>query len=331
MFRMLGDVFFRNITIATWELKGPPETWRSQLEEYNRKEPVFAILGGISGGSWQPIHDFCEDRQIPCLYPITDLPVLSSTSWYTFYASKGYYQEGDTAARFLIGKEAPSSGKKVLQIVRTSREGEALAAGFNAAWNESGSGLLETVKLAPEQPLGKAELKSLIKKHQPTSIVIWAGTEVIATLEAISAEPALPNFIVSSRYLDKAMLSIPESMRESTYITYPFRLPEDEKIFEGYGGLLRLGKQQQRDEKRISSRTFSMVHIFLKGLEELKLDFYRDTLLDVISMLPDQFLPDYERYSFGPGQRYASKGCYIVQLGKGSPAKLLKITDWVLF
>ncbi|GAM10065.1 hypothetical protein OR1_02352 [Geobacter sp. OR-1] len=126
-------------------------------------------------------------------------------------------------------------------------------------------------------------------------------------------------------------MEIPEKLRDKVYITYPFRMPEDEKVYEGYGDVLLLGKLKHKDEKRIASRTFSMIHIFLQGLKELKLDYYRDTLLDVISMMPDQYLPDFERYSFGPGQRYASKGCYIVQLGKGPNANLIKKSDWVIF
>jgi hypothetical protein len=58
--------------------------------------------------------------------------------------------------------------------------------------------------------------------------------------------------------------------------------------------------------------------------------FYRDHLLDRISMLPDQSLPDYERLSFGPGQRYASKGCYIMQLTTGADPELVKRSDWVI-
>jgi hypothetical protein len=331
MFRMLDRVYFRDITLAKWELKGPSETWRVQLEEYYRSGPVFAILGGISGGSWQPIHDFCEERRIPCLFPITDLPVISETSWYTFYASKGFYQEGETAARFLAGREALPRGKKVLQIVRSGRESEALASGFNEAWKEVGSGALETIQLVPDQLLSARDLKALLQQHQPATVVLWAGPDVIATLEAVAAEPALPDFIVSSRYLGKSIVTIPEEVREKTYITYPYRMPEDEKIFAGYANVLSSGRQKHKDEKRITSRSFSMVHMFLQGLKELRLDFYRDTLIDVISMQPDQYLPDFERYSFGLGQRYASKGCYIVQLSKGPNAHLVKKSDWVVF
>jgi hypothetical protein len=44
---------------------------------------------------------------------------------------------------------------------------------------------------------------------------------------------------------------------------------------------------------------------------------------------PSQSSP-FERTSFGPGQRYASKGCYIVQLSKGDRPVLLIKTDWVI-
>ena len=62
----------------------------------------------------------------------------------------------------------------------------------------------------------------------------------------------------------------------------------------------------------------------------LKRNYYRDNLLDVISMFPDQLYPDYERLSFGPGQVYASKGCYIVQLTQGANPHLVKKSDWVI-
>ena len=44
----------------------------------------------------------------------------------------------------------------------------------------------------------------------------------------------------------------------------------------------------------------------------------------------DQESAAYERLSFGPGQRYASKGCYIVQLGRGGSTELVQKSDWVI-
>lgn len=63
---------------------------------------------------------------------------------------------------------------------------------------------------------------------------------------------------------------------------------------------------------------------------DMKGNFYRDYFLEVISMNRDVEFPLYERLSFGPGQRYASKGCYIVQLSNGAEPELVKKSDWVL-
>lgn len=331
MFRMLDNAYFRDISIKTWELKGEPSTWRAQLEAYNRQEPVFAILGGISNRPWQPIHDFCEANQLPCLFPVTDLPAISNTGWYTYYASKGFYQEGETAGRFLGNAVRDGAGGRVLQIVRHTPEGTALSSGFTASWNEAGVGQLQTVTLDQGQKLDAATLQKLLHQYAPDSILAWTDDEIVAALSKLPANTKLPQLFVSSRYIGKAMSSIPGSLRDRIFITYPFRLPEDEKNFKGYKEFLTLGKLKQPDEKRIATRTFSMVHLFLQGLKELRQDFYRDSLLDVLAMRPDQYLPDFERYSFGPGQRYASKGCYIVQLDRSPSTKLIKKSDWVVF
>jgi hypothetical protein len=62
----------------------------------------------------------------------------------------------------------------------------------------------------------------------------------------------------------------------------------------------------------------------------MKGSYNRDNFLDVIGMMVDLEVPLYERLSFGPGQRYASKGCYIVQLSKGDKPAFIKKSDWVI-
>ena len=43
---------FRKWELHVWELHGPPETWGDQLEIYYQRQPVFALLSGMSAGSW---------------------------------------------------------------------------------------------------------------------------------------------------------------------------------------------------------------------------------------------------------------------------------------
>jgi len=82
----------------------------------------------------------------------------------------------------------------------------------------------------------------------------------------------------------------------------------------------------------VQSRAYFIGWILSAALARMKDNFYRDYLLDVMDMMIDQTyaIAPYERVSFGPGQRYASKGCYIVQLGPGPRPDLLKRSDWVV-
>lgn len=118
---------------------------------------------------------------------------------------------------------------------------------------------------------------------------------------------------------------MPEQLRDMTAITYPFRLPADEKRYE------RLIDQNLSEEaKRIQSRAYSMLQVLTQALRDLKGDFYREYLFDVIGMRPDIDSTLYERLSFGAGQKYASKGCYVVQLTKGSKPEFIKKSEWVI-
>ena len=61
-------------------------------------------------------------------------------------------------------------------------------------------------------------------------------------------------------------------------------------------------------------------------------DFYRDYFLDIFDMMHDEdyTIADYPRVSFGPGQRYASKGCFVVRLGPGKTPELAPVSEWVI-
>jgi hypothetical protein len=49
-------------------------------------------------------------------------------------------------------------------------------------------------------------------------------------------------------------------------------------------------------------------------------------------MMRDQYyaIAVYPRLSFGPGQRYASKGCYVVQVAGDDEPLLEKRSTWVI-
>jgi len=326
---MIGS--FRTLSVDVWRLKGAPETWNAQLEAYLARGPVFALLGGISYREWKPIHDFCEKKRLPCLFPITDLPVVSDSAWYTQYFSKGYFQEGEAAARFLGDQDYQSAGDRVLQIIQAGPEARDLAAGFREAWKDLGKEAPKEIQLKPGELLTNDAVRKLLEHERPTALVLWQGngaSEVVRSFEQLEDRPG--GVIVSSRLLGSKVMDFPEKAWPFIWITYPYREPLEETKISRQAVPLMKGIPSPRPESRISTRTYSMLMILQAAMVEMDRNIYRDNLLDRIGLLRDYVLPDYVRLSFGPGQRYASKGCYIMQILPGKEPRLWRSSEWVI-
>lgn len=324
---------FRSASLAVWELKGPPEGWRKQLEAYYAKSPVFAILGGISNGPWKPVHDFCEERRLPCLFPITEFPVVSSHDWYTFYFNKGYYQEGEAVANYLNRLEGIDETTPILQIVQDTPTGKALADGFQQTWKDLGRPPVQSLSLAADQFADPGQIARILADQPAKILLLWGDETILPALNTLASGPDnhVPIF-VSSTALGSKTLQIDDALRDRVHLSFPYRLTPYLGTREGYDAKVPiLTTSKDFGDKRITSRTVTMLlQAALQGLKLLYENQYRDHLLDVMSMQMDQVVRDYERFSFGPGQRYASKGCYIIQLGKGANPDILPVSEWVI-
>ena len=330
----------RTMTLSLWILKGPKETWRTQLDDYYRKEPVFALLGGIANSEWNVIHQFSEDNRLPCLFPQTDFPVISGTDWYTLYPSKGYFQEGEAAARYLNSRDDISENRQIVQIVRDSREGKALSAGFEQTWHELERKAPVTLKLKAGEKLTESLIERLITKEKPAAVIIWDGPEAKFALEIVSSFPKKPEmFFVSSRYLGEHFRTLPESTRDITYITYPYSFAQT--VIRSSMGSITVEDDSKwsvrlndfpvwKREQNVSNISNSITQLVTMALMDLRGHYYRDNFFDVLGMIPDQPSQTFARLSFGPGQRYASKGCYIVQVTKGPQPELIRKSAWVI-
>jgi hypothetical protein len=321
------ELAVRRISLARWVLKGPPATWRSQLERYYRQHPVFALVGGITSGEWSPIHRFSEDHRIPCLFPLTDFPVISSSDWYTLYLSKGLFQEGEGVARYLHSIELKASGTPILQVVRSSRTGRALSSGFLETWRDLGHEPPVTVTLKAEDRLTPDLLRKLPGGSLAGTLILWDAADAVPAVEALATVTDKPAMVfLSASYLGKSLRSIGEQARDFTYVAYPYRLPAGPKPKGAMGN-----RKFPADATRVDAQIEAIVRVLSMALMSMRGNYYRDNFLDSVDKTMDQeAVLLYERLSFGPGQRYASKGCYIVQLSKGEQPELVRKSDWVV-
>lgn len=323
---------YRRYSLSEWRLEGAPSTWRSQLDAYYEAEPVFALVGGITTGAWEPIHRFSEEREVPCLFPVTDYPVISETDWYTLYFSKGFYQEGEGAARYLRRTEPATRDAAVVEVVPDDRHGAFLARGFEETRELIRMPRPQRVPFPSGADAGASWWQRLAERQPGAVWVLWIDGADLTGLEAVAALPGRPRLVIvaGSRVGDPAAV-LPKSVRGFTYLTHAEAMADDMKrtrfAIERWLTLRDIPVVDFAAEAKMYFVNWMMAG----AVKMMRDDFYRDYLLDIMDMMRDQdyAIGVYPRLSFGPGQRYASKGCYIVQL-EGDPPKLVKRSDWVI-
>lgn len=329
-----GALAFREWSLSVWELKGPASGWPAQLEAHYRRNPVFALVSGLSSRPWAPIHAFCEAHQLPCILPLADLPQLESSGGYTLYFSKGPFQEGEAAAAFLSGQGEASTRRPVLQVVADTPAARAVAKGFISGWSERGHGPVQTVQLRKGEQPQVQRLANAFKGKGDPILLLWTGKEAFPNLAAYTRNPKAM-VMMSTSLLEQHLWKLPQAARDRTWLTYPFRLfrpPTSMKAPEGTSpeSLAKVSLVAGDTHRRVRSRAFVAMKALAEAVTRMERNFYRDNLLDAFTRMMDDDESDYERLSFGPGQRHLSRGCYVVRMPKGSLHGFMKESDWVI-
>ena len=327
--RMLNA--YRTLELDVWELSGPPDTWEPQLEAHYRRRPVFALLGGISAGGWGPVHRFCERYEVPSLFPSTDAPVVSGTGYYTVYFSRGIELEADALAAHLSAEPDDVRRRPVVQMYRDDEVGKAAAAAFRKALARSGESEPRDVRLSATGDLPTRLLEEARGGERSVNSVLWlAGSDLRRLgMRPWSASP--PGRVYLSSTLAGTVAAAAFGTRNGeVYVVHPFALPKGTGEQDRIRVWLDSRKIPPGDE-RLQGNAFFAAAIAVEALGEL-LDFFsRDYFLEKVEhMVETTVTPSaYPRLSLGPGQRFASKGSYILRYEPESGG-FIPVGGWIV-
>jgi hypothetical protein len=363
----------RKWEVDIWELQGSADTWAAQLEERYRRQPVFALLSGLSNGVWQPVHDFCDREKVPCWFPSVELPV-QTPSPYAFYFSGGVALEAQALARQLLAQQPRPT--RVLQIFRDDASGQAASQALTRAL--SGSSIaIESQALKPDQPATAALQGALQAASADSVLMLWLRPDDVAALEPLPPVGATRYF---SGLLGRAERApVPAAWRTNSHLVYPYAMPENRRTQLIYFNAWRNLRNIALVDEALQSEVFFALNFMTDTVSDMLENFYRDYLveraevmlsrreggkaeqeardrtalgapgelekkhghnkLDAATRVPllqqmagpeSQGTTMYPHLSLGSGQRFASKGAYIVRFANPVGEALVQESDWIV-
>ena len=318
----------RKWRLHVWELSGPPETWEQQLRERLAATPVLAVVSGLGGRTWAPVHRFCERASIPCLLPNVDLPVSAEQDFYPIYFSKGVLLEAQLISRKLQDDRERLALRRVVQVFREGDIGEEAAKALQAATAATG---LETATRTLKAGSASQELAAALKDTGvKDAVILWLRPDDLA---ALPASPATASAVYVSGLMGKLENSpLPAAWRGVAHLTYPFDLPDLRKVRMNFP----LGWFNVRHipvvAERVQTDTYLACVILSETIGHMLDSFVRDYLVERVEVMLSHRLVNgyYPRLGLAPGQRFASKGGYIVHFAEPDGTRLVADSGWIV-
>jgi hypothetical protein len=214
----------------------------------------------------------------------------------------------------------------VVQIYRRGDIGEQAARALR-----SGSAGLKAEWL--DQPMaagaGAGEVGRALASARPgDAVVLWLRGEDLLRLPA---QPPRGAVFVSGLMGGLEQAPLPEAWRGATQITYPVDLPQKRAVRMVYPLTWFRTQHIAVVAERVQVDTYVACQILSEAIGHAFGDLVPDYLVELIENMVSVKLIDgyYARLGLAPGQRFASKGGYLVRLqGPGGP--VVADSDWVV-
>jgi hypothetical protein len=300
---------YRGWVLDVWELAGAPDEWGAQLDEFYRRQPVFALVSGIGELGWQPVQDFSERQGVPCILPQTSVPGTATPNFYTVYFSRGVALEAEALASRLGAAHAVNRVNKVNKVIQVFRPGQAAslaaATALRAALPAAAARLQD---IALDGPMTAAQWRALAGAD--AVLVLWLGER---DLPAQLLERRRPTWL-SASLLDGAAAPAGSQLG----ITSPWELPElraaNVRRSTDWLRARGLAGDSSQSQLQVQVNTLYAITMVGEALSHLMDSFSRDYFVETVEhdLATTTLSSFYPPLTLGPDQRHASKGVYLL-------------------
>ncbi len=320
---------YRNWSLDVWRLEGEPETWNEQLEKLYAAKPVFAVVGGIVAGPHAPIADFCDRSGTPCIFPSTDLPQTRDVAYrYNLYFTRGRELEGEALANYIVSRNKGSAD--IRQFYLEDRLGAASAVSFMGYAQMRGARVISE-GFSDKQKL--LEAANACCERGVDAVVIWPGASA-AYLAPLLADGkfgkvstvGLPSD--AAAYLRGATGDATKRMRFAWPYERPGALHPREFDVRAWMG----ARKVKIVNPRLQFETYFALTMIEHSLQHMLGDFNQEYLIELIEHEAEKNLNvgTHPTLALGPGQRFASKGAYVMRLDNEADKGIAPDSDWII-
>jgi hypothetical protein len=215
-----------------------------------------------------------------------------------------------------------------VQVYRGDDIGAAAAKGLAAIARRPG---LEIINRALKAGASRSELRAAMRELRTgDELVLWLRAADLAALE--NRPPAASGLWISGLMGGLENAPLPEGWRSVSHLAYPFDLPDKRRIRVDYPlGWFRVRKVPLLDVQ-VQADTYLACGLVSETLNHMVDTFVRDYLIERIeNMLEHRIITGYyPRLTLAPGQRFASKGGYIVHFAEPKGTRVIADGDWIV-
>lgn len=290
-----GGIYGRRIEPVFLETTGTPAERRDQVEEFLKREPVFAAAAPFFAGADAELAAVFAEHRVPVLGPFTLHPKEDDlVNRYVFYLLSGMEAQGRALARF-VRETSPSDRPAIV-----APEGFVVET-IARAWGDPA-----VLRYGREafRPLDAA--RELSAKQTGAVLFLGSGPEAVALMRAAESLSWKPRLLITAAGADPTLYSAPK----------------------GFAGRVFVGLPALPEQLSAEVSALGAAEVLIEGLRRAGRDLDRESFIEKLEgfrHVPTGYTPP---VTYGPSRRLGARGAYVLALDL-EDRKLAPAAGWV--
>ncbi|BDI04889.1 cytochrome c [Sphaerotilus microaerophilus] len=321
-----------------WTLGTDPSRWPAELAEWQRRQPVFALIGGASGadgrGPWQAVHRHCEAQGLPCILPNTVSVDDQLPSRWSVYFSRGVGLEASGMAEHLTLHAPPGAegARRVHQIVPP--DDEAAATGAAALRRHLAASGWPVIDHPADEP-DAVRAAWLATLGRDDALLLWLDAAHLRRISTRHPAPATGALLLSGELPGLDAQALAPAWRPAARMAHAYEPAERQlpRLLRNTGRLLAsLGQQPAATPAllRLQGHSLSACEMTANALRRMGSQAGRAWFMELIESADEAAVATaYPRFTLGPGQRHGAQGIGLMRYASPDHQRLQPAGEWL--